>query len=161
MPLRVYPNEPKATSTQKPACRCFCARHGNSSHNCQELEATQVPCRWVDKWTVVHPHNGVLPNTKKKKELSNHGKTWGKFKRLRSQSEGSTLRDSNHGALWKRHPAETGRRSAAGGGVRKGGRGRAPRIFRQWNHSVWHHDAGFGYCRLVKVRKTHNTQTEP
>ena len=43
--------------------------HFSVIYNHQDMEAAQVPIsRWVDKTTMGHLHNGILPGSKKKKK---------------------------------------------------------------------------------------------
>ena len=53
--------------------------HCSVIYNSQDMEVTQLPIsRWVEKKAVVHLHNGILHNSKKKKSylLGLHGWIW-------------------------------------------------------------------------------------
>ena len=75
MPCAIYPDHLKTYVQRKPAYRCFI-------HKCQNLEVTKMPfSEQMDKYTVVHPDNGILFKTTKKKKkkschaMKRHGRT--------------------------------------------------------------------------------------
>ena len=81
MPFAIYPDHLKTYVQRKPAYRCFI-------HKCQNLEVTKMPfSEWMDKYTVVHPNNGILFKTKKKKKkkkkschaMKRHGQTLNEY----------------------------------------------------------------------------------